>query len=177
MKHYLFLLLTLICFQPLMAQRNFAKYMIVGTSFTYQQQQLNSYNVKFDEYVWNVNTGISISKRLFTGIQVLSINTVHLSIKNQYSIYGLFAQYNFLRSRERRFFLEASLNKGDYCTCAEIPYQKDGLNYVGYGLGYDYPIKVIPNLFIDFSFLIYQLLEPENYYFTQYIIGLNYKLN
>lgn len=177
MKHYLFLFLILSNFQPLIAQRNFAKYMIVGASLSYIREHVTPDNSNFDEYVWNLNTGISVSKKMFVGIQVLPIYTSYQGIQDKYNLYGLFSQYNFLRSKERRFFAELSLNKGDYCTCSEIPYQVNNLHYLGAGVGYDYPVKIVPNLFIDFSFMIYQIInKPGNYYFTQYIIGLNYKL-
>jgi hypothetical protein len=46
------------------------------------------------------------------------------------------------------------------------------------GLGYDLPIKKIRNLYLDLSFISYAILNniEERYLYTQYIIGLNYRL-
>lgn len=163
------------------AQRNkyFAHAMIFGTSLTYiwDSDERNNY---LHELSWNTNVGITFSKRVFTGIQLLNIYTWGtIEPKESYYIIGLFTQYNFLRGTNHRFFIEVSINRGDYDSYSEnSPTRENNTLYLGTGLGYDLPIKFIPKLYLDLSFMHYNILNPFNIdsELTQYIIGLNYRL-
>ncbi len=167
------------------AQQNryFAKNMIIGSSLTWIYEKSFDYPIQkgFNEYTWNVNISVSMNKRLYLGLQLLNIYTSGTDIPSEnFSIYGLFAQYNLLSRTDHRFFLESSINRGDYCTCGKYePYRMNDLHYFGIGIGYDLPIKkLLPGLYVDFSFLNYFLLNRINskYNYTQYVIGLNYRL-
>lgn len=166
------------------AQSYFADYVIIGSSYTYIRHTTQDfYGAKtghFNELTWNANLGVRLSKRLVFGLQVLNITNLHKEDKKRYTMYGSFFQYNFLPQEQHRFFGEVSINRGNYCVCKEeIPIQKDNLYYLGFGLGYDLPIKWVKNLYLDLSFVYYPILYKlkENYAYTQYIIGLNYRIN
>lgn len=182
MKLIFISILVLVCFEG-KAQRFFADYMIVGSSLTYMRNSnQDSYKADYgyDEYTWNMNVGIRVSKRLFTGLQVLNIYSSKISTKKDYyTVYGLFTQYDFFSKKTHRLFAEISLNRGNYCTCSDLPVKVDDLYYIGTGIGYDFPLKWIPNLYLDLSFINYFILNKieDKYSYTQYIVGLNYRMN
>lgn len=155
------------------------KKVIFGSSVTYIWDSYD--NSFFQEYTWNVNGAISLNKRLFLGVQALTIYAKDSKSEwENYYIYGVLGQFNLLQSKEYRAFIETSVNKGNYCTCGvEFPYLKDNLYYFGLGAGFDIPLKFISeNLYIDMSFYNYTILNKikTKYNYTQYIIGLNYYL-
>ncbi len=167
----------------LSAQKYFGDYMIVGSSLTYiPQVTKDTYGTYwgYTEYTWNINWGIRFSKRFFTGLQLLNIYSSEVYTKKQsYHIYGLFTQFDFLPDKKSRFFAEFSVNRGDYSVSSGMPTRKRNLYYLGTGLGYDLPIKWVPNLYLDLSFLIYARpddISSQNWY-TQYVVGLNYKID
>ena len=171
-------------FNNIKAQKYFADYMIIGNSLTYiRHKKIDSNQNKFidDEYTWNTNIGIRITKRLVVGLQVLNIYSSQIPLpKKHYVVYGLFSQFNFLKSKEKRLFAEISFNRGNYCTCGNnIPYKMDNLYYLGLGVGYDYQIKKIPNLYLDFSIVFHNILNnmKRKYGYNIYIIGLNYRFH
>lgn len=184
MRAIITIIILLFCLEVL-PQRYFADYMIVGSSVTYisdsdENESNRSYYDVYNEFTWNINVGIRLSKRFFSGIQVLNIYASEKNTpKNYYSIYGLFTQFNVLNHKTHRLFAEVSLNMGDYFTGGDTPHEVDGLYYFGLGAGYDMPIKWINNLYLDLSFLNYRVFNniegKDNY--TQYVIGLNYRLN
>jgi hypothetical protein len=179
----LLLAFQLILFLPCITdgQSYFAEYMIAGTSLTYirdSREIYQNYKSSDDEYTWNINVGVAMSKRIFAGLQWLNIYASEVSTpKEYYSVYGLFSQYNFLKNQQHRLFLELSFNRGNFCTRDYQPFRKDNLYYLGSGLGYDLPIKKIRNLYLDLSFISYAILN-NNYrgLYNQYIIGLNYRI-
>jgi hypothetical protein len=153
--------------------------MIAGTSLTYiwNNEQPKIYQ---NEITWNINVGISISKRIFSGIQVLNIYQWETAEpKEYYNIYGLFTQYNFLRRTDHRFFAEISINRGNYnCFTEEKPFRENNLYFAGIGFGYDLPIKFVRGLYLDLSFISYYNLFPFQGMdgdYNQYIAGLNYR--
>lgn len=156
--------------------------MIVGTSVSHvRNTNVDKFGEKvgYDEITWNSNIGIQVHSKTLVGLQLLNIYTSELyDSRKYYTVYGLFSQYNFLKHKQKRLFAELSIHKGNYFVGKSIPYQIDGLYYVGFGAGYDMPIKKIPNLYFDFSFLNYYVLnriqDKDNY--TQYVIGLNYRI-
>ena len=182
-KYIFITLLALIISFEAKSQRYFANYMIVGTSLTYMRNSnIDRYKTDYgyDEYTWNVNLGIRLSKRVFTGLQLLNIYSSEISTpKDYYSVYGLFTQYNFFNKETHRLFAETSINRGNYCISADLPHFRNDLYYAGVGVGYDFPIKQIPNLYLDLSFVNYFILNniENKYSYTQYVIGLNYRIN
>jgi len=174
----LFMLFTFRIFTYAQDRHYFAKTMIAGTSLTYIWNK-DEHDILQSELTWNLNIGISLSKRIFSGIQVLNIYTWETYQSKKYSnIYGIFTQYNFLRGTNHRFFAEISVNSGNYDY-----FLTDSLNFgrrlffTGVGFGYDLPIKFIHGLYLDISFINYYFLNQfdiESDY-TQYILGLNYR--
>ncbi len=165
------------------AQKYFGDYFMVGSSLTYiPQVTKDDYGNYwgYTELTWNINWGIRINKRIFAGLQLLNIYASEVGTpKETYHIYGLFTQYDFLPNKRSRLFIELSLNRGDYSIMPKVPIRKKNLYYLGSGLGYELPIKQIPNLYLDCSFLIYarpDKITSENWY-TQYVVGLNYKID
>ena len=80
-------MLLLGCLQAY-SQPYFADYMVVGSSLTYLQiTNKDDYGNKngYDEYTWNVNTGIRVSKRLFTGMQVLMIYSSEINTNTNFN--------------------------------------------------------------------------------------------
>ena len=163
-------------------ERYFAKNMIVGSSFTWIWKTSSdpAISYKFNEYTWNINTAVSMTRRLYLGLQLLNIYTQgsNQSLET-FKIYGMFAQYNLLKQTDHRLFVETSLNRGNYCTCGDSePYQKDNLYYWGIGGGYDLPLKkILPGLYVDIAFINYLIVSAveDKYAYTQYVIGLNYR--
>jgi len=182
MKSIIVSLLVFVCFEG-MAQRFFADYMIVGSSLTYMRNSnLDSYQTDYgySEFTWNFNVGIRVSKRIFTGLQVLNIYSSQISTKKDYyAVYGLFTQYDFFNKKPHRLFAEISVSRGNYCTCSGLPTKVDDLYYIGPGIGYDLPIKWVSGLHLDLSFINYFILNniQDKYAYTQYVIGLNYRIN
>jgi len=157
----------------------------IGSSLTYTNYaNVTDYPTGehlYKEFTWNINLATNISKRVNLGIQVLNIYTSGTHIDNSnYLIYGLFSQYNFLGGKKTptKLFIEGSINKGNYYTGGTLdPYLKEGLYYVGCGMGLDIPLRNISkNLFLDVAFMNYWILNDifDKYNYTQYIIGLNY---
>jgi hypothetical protein len=182
MKHVFMLLLCgMLSTYSIYAQneRYFAEKFIIGTSLTYIRNSYEYYTV-FNEYTWNANIGISLSKRLFSGLQLLNVytNEQHSKSINNHSIVGIFSQYDFFQFQDFRLFAELSLSTGNYSTSGFIPSKREGLYYLGVGIGLDYPLKFIKGLSLDLSFVTYEILNKiENKYsYTQYIVGLNYRI-
>ncbi len=93
-----------------------------------------------------------------------------------YFILGTFGQFNLVpRANKARFYIEGSLNMGNYCTCLpESPYMRDNLYYYGLGAGIDWQLTKWVRL--DLGFFNYNIInkftEKNNY--TQYIVGLDF---
>lgn len=166
----------------------FFKTFSIGSSLTYiwdlskDKNNLGpEYNYKFKEYTWNINVSASVSKKIDIGFQALNIFTSGTRVENSQSqIFGLFSQYNFLGGKKTptKLFIEGSINKGNYYTGGTLdPYLREGLYYVGCGMGLDIPLRNISkNIFLDVAFMNYWILNDifDKYNYTQYIIGLNY---
>jgi len=156
----------------------FAKTMIAGTSLTYIWDN-DEPEIFKNQLTWNINVGITISKRIFTGIQVLNIYSWETSLSTEYhNIYGIFTQYNFLRGTNHRFFAEISINSGNYdCFLLDSLSYNKRLFFSGVGFGYDLPIKFIRGLYLDISFIHYYFLNQFDFEsdYTQYILGINYR--
>jgi len=165
------------------SESTFGKSFITGLSLTYIWDYDNTGSLtdyRYNEYTWNLNAAVSISKRIYSGVQVMTIFISGTRVDgDNYSMYGLFGQYNFTPKKKSRFFIETSFNQGNYCTCGKLdPYKKDDLLYWGLGIGLEKPLKSISkSLYLDLSFVNYTILDnlQDKYNYTQYIIGLNYR--
>ena len=160
---------------------------VAGTSLTYIWETDNSPYIPeyedyfWQEYTWNINFGVSLSKSFTAGIQVLNIFTRGTHVDNEhFTVYGAFGQYDAFGKVDTKMslILEMSVNKGDYCTCGHLdPYRQDNLWYYGIGSGLEFPLTMISeHLFLDLSFYDYLILNKikTKYNYTQYIVGLNY---
>ena len=184
MNRVLIIVLFLVFFHnPVVSQGEFGKTFIAGTSLTFipdfnTNPSVADYN--YFEYTWNLNVAVSLNKRFYTGVQALTIFTNGSRVENNtYFIMGLFGQFNFIPKNKFRFFAELSINTGDYCTCGNLdPFKQANLVYLGWGAGFDLPMKFLSkNLYLDLSLIAYLILNDiENKHgFTQYIIGINYR--
>lgn len=163
---------------------HFGERFIFGTSYTYIKNT-SSFDqlLKYREFTWNIDAAINLNSHWYVGISYKDIRTNGSSVfynrneKRNYFLVGVFTQYDFLPQKRYRLFAQLSGNYGNYCTCGfDDPYKKEDLYYLGFGLGFDYPI--LDWLSVDVAFNGYSLLEKiENAYtYTQYVIGLNIDL-
>lgn len=138
---------------------------------------------KYRSYDWNINFAASLNKKMQIGVQVINIFSSGTRIDNRYNnIYGVFAQYDFFHKvpYRRKLFIDMSINRGNYCTADILdPYTVKGLWYHGMGGGLELPLsKKNKRIYIDLSFYNYWILNKieKKYNYTQYIIGLNYRI-
>lgn len=130
---------------------------------------------------WTIVNSISteVSKKLRVGIDYRTILTNDPILgKDNYFMFGNFVQYNFLPQRKGRFFVEAAIRYGDYCTCGDTdPYKFNNLWYIGWGFGGS--IFLFQNLYLDIAFssnIITNSIK-EKYSFNHYTLGLEYKFD
>ena len=180
MKIIINLIIAFILPSFLYAQGNFGRSFCVGSSLTiiHHYEDVPALP-RYNEYTWNVNAAIQISKRLDMGVQAMSIFMKPESKPSKlHHIVGVFAQFHFIK-KKMKFFLEASLNTGNYklSTFDFLPTYSNEVIYIGWGGGFELMLsKKTPNLFLDLSFISYEELNVESpYAFTQYIVGLNYR--
>lgn len=168
---------SLLCFGQ---NKYFGSSGIIGTSVTY----IHNYEKIIEhtyETTWNVNIALSVGEKMHAGMQLLTMYTKGSNRQSaNYTIYGIFGQYNFLNITRRRLYAEGSINRGNFYINKDHSFSyKYDTWYVGTGICYDHPIKKIsPNLFVELSGYVYVPLPiNQDIYYTQYIIGLNYRLN
>lgn len=163
------------------SQSYFGKSFTVGTSLTYlgDHDKFTYYN--HDEFTWNLNTSMRISKRVQLGVQALSIYSNGGNTEYVYhNLLGCFTQVDALTRDNVRIFGELSFNRGDYLSSRKFLYPKkqEGLYYLGWGGGTEVQLpKIHKQLYLDLSFIAYLIFNPveRKYGYTQYIVGLNYK--
>jgi len=153
---------------------------VLGTSFTYildpESASPTGEDHLFQEYTWNLNAAYQLRKRWRIGLSGLSIVTKSpMSGHNRYWLAGVFSQFQPLK--KVRIWLESGLFTGNYCTCgAYDTYRRNGRVYLD--LGFSGEIKLFRRLDLDLGFNGYQMLNRDKtkYGYTQYIIGLNYRI-
>jgi len=153
-----------------------------GTSLTYIWNQDEFGKIFYSEYTWNINAAVSFINRFWLGVQTMPTFTRNdfggITTRNNYSMFGVFAQFDFLVIDRWKLYAETSYNYGDYCTCGYAePYRKVGLSYLGIGGGAQLPLNFLSkNIFIDLAFFNYTILGKVDFKYnrTQYIIGINY---
>jgi hypothetical protein len=95
-------------FTSAQSRPGYGKYFIVGSSITYIPNYENiDYDIsgRLDEITWNVNMGISITKRLVSGLQLLNIYNINPDKSHHhYTIYGFFNQFNIAASSNSGHF-------------------------------------------------------------------------
>jgi len=153
----------------------------IGSSLTYIWNSDSPFH-SYREFTWNTNIAFSYFRKLWFGVQVLPILTrreyATAITKRNYTISGLFFQYNFIDSDILKVYGETSINYGNYCTCGnDDPYRLEELFYLGIGAGFQFPMKFISDkLSFEFAFFNYVILNKIQfkYNYTQYILGINY---
>ncbi|MFK8036925.1 MAG: hypothetical protein AB8B74_01445 [Crocinitomicaceae bacterium] len=166
-------------------ESSFAKKLEVGTSLTYIYNTENSIPgfYRYDELSWNVNAKISLSEKLYFGVQAIPVFTKRRSgwtkTQTNYYFVGLLAMYKILDLKDLSFHIETSFNQSNMMhSQISDPYKKDNIYYLGYGFGGDILInkKKKQNLFLELGFYNYSNLvkldNKDNY--TQYVLGINY---
>ncbi|HRQ28785.1 MAG TPA: hypothetical protein PLU49_01845 [Saprospiraceae bacterium] len=165
----------------------FANTLVYSSSFTYIfDSQTKTYDGKYNIYhekTWANGLSLNLNKSLYFGFDYLYMWTSgsaydDIKSNNNYYLYGLKFQYDFIPQYRDMLFAEASISYGNYCTYGKLdPYKLDGLVYLGMGVGYDLPITKMLAFRMGFNnYLILNRVE-EKYNFTQYILGLAIKFN
>lgn len=172
---------VLICFlgAPAHAQdstEQFVPHVMVGASLTYIWDP--SFPT-WQEYTFHTDLHYALTRRWSIGINALRIwSGDSISGINRYWITGVDGQYNFVNDPDFRFFGEGGIYYGNYCTCGQgIPYLNRGNFYWALGGGISARIK--RNLYFELGFHSYNIMSrtPESKYnYTQYILGLEYRL-
>jgi hypothetical protein len=145
MKKALILFVFVVYYFNSYSQNNSGEYfnrIVVGSSFSYGNDgySLGGRHVDSKETYWNFNLAVDINKRWRVGLQYYKIGYKDEFINNEHYMMGVFGEFNvFSRLLPRsRFYLKATYNIGDYCTCGNAGFRKvENLNYIGFGFGYD----------------------------------------
>ena len=159
-----------------------------STSFVYvphYERDVNDEKFWYHEFTWYNGFSVNINKSIYFGFQYLYIFTRGSTTipnnpnnpKNNYHIFGVNLLYDVYPVYSDKLFIMASYSLGNYCTCGNFdPYKKEGLNYFGLGIGYDYPILKRLSFRAGFTnYLILNKIEGK-YSYTQYTLGLNLNL-
>jgi len=179
MNNFFITIVFLFTFFTIHAQ-NLGKHLTFGTSITFilDNPTSNPSDFFYKEWSWNKNIAVSLTNRWDVGISHINIYTVGSSLlRERYQLVGLFTQYNFSPKKKNKLFAETSWHLGNYCTCGlDDPYKLEKLNYLGIGGGYE--LNITKNLYLDLAFNTYFILKdvPRKYNYTQYVVGLNYRL-
>lgn len=157
----------------------FADQLVIGTSLTYVPDHKKE-QYRYHEWTWSLNAAVNINRRLMLGLNHLYIQSHGSRVsKDQFNLFGIFSQYDFLAKSKHRLYGEFGLYKGNYCTCGTLdPYKEKGLTYGSFGGGYELPLGRRFN--VEFAFLGYRIwskTELPDYAYTQYVLGINYILS
>ncbi|MFD1551546.1 hypothetical protein DNU06_03420 [Putridiphycobacter roseus] len=160
----------------------FGKRFEVGTSLTYFSDNGDQSGIyKYQEFSWNVNVKMSLSKRFSFGLQVIPILTKTykggLSKKEPFNFYGFFVQGNVLTVQNFNFLLETSFNQSNMLqNILGEPKTEEGIYYWGFGGSAELYSK--KRWGFEIGFYNYQILNKIEYKsnYTQYILGVNYRI-
>lgn len=135
---------------------------------------------KMNEHTFNVNVARDVYKKMIrAGVHYNHIfKESEIRSFNSF-ILGFHAQYNYLSKWVKDDLnFELNLSTGNYCTCGdEMPFRRDGLFYYGFGISYER--KVHGPFFVKLGFSNMFIINRKGldaYNFTQYIVGLQYRL-
>ncbi len=157
----------------------------VGTSLTFIPEKDDDGYKLYNEYTWNTNAAMTLSKRLRLGVQVFNIFSDTFSEKGRhFYLTGVFLHYDLFQMDALNYYLGISFNKSNYLLPEFYPYPKEHntLTYYGFSKGFEVPFTLlfesIPSslyfdLGLDFFFTLSELPEATNY--AIYIFGINYK--
>jgi len=148
MNFYKYLLaFTLLIFSQINSKAQnlrFAKRALIGTSITYfsDYQEDQFFIARYDEWTWDKHIAVNLNKSFYFGLSFKNIYSrgssyIEGSTYSENSfVGGAFLQYDVLPKNRNRVYLQTAWQYGNYCTCgSDDPYEKDGLHYIGLGLG------------------------------------------
>lgn len=163
--------------QDLSESNYFLKAFRINSGIGYDRyDDVGYYN--FNELTWLSQVSVTLTRGLYVGIVVNSIYTMQTGMPNEnYFLKGAFVQYDLTKKRKMMTFLELSYMQGDYCTCmSNAPFRKIGLQYIGFGAGFEYPI-LNSSFYGSASFILHRILgdveEKHNYNIPT--LGLSYR--
>lgn len=188
---FLLFLLTMGDYTKLMGQNEgFAERLIIGSSLTYIPTSLSQISEPvYHEFSWTNNIAVNINSYAYFGIEYINLFTkgnayYQSEEKNNYYLVGAFTQVDLLdltarrtslKENKARLLVELAYYYGNYCECGynTSPYKVEGLNYLGFGIGGDFPI--LNWLSLDVTFKSNSILKdiPEKFGYNYYILGLN----
>lgn len=160
----------------------------ITTSYTYIFDSVSVEGVhpvpdgsyRMNEHTINVNIARDVYKKFIRA----GVHYNHIFMQSEVRSFssflaGVHAQYNLLSKRSKNDLnLELNLSTGNYCTCGEeMPFRENGLFYYGFGFSYERHIQ--GNFFVKLGFTNMFIINRKGldaYNFTQYIIGLQYRL-
>lgn len=164
-----------------------------GTSLTYMWDDNNRPNGDYihQELTWNMNFKARVYSGFWLGVQVNPIfsrtREFATVTRQNFNFYGVMAQYeilsafDFAEESDISPYIELSINRSNMLvTRFAKPSSMEGINYLGFGGGFQALInkKGGKNLYAEVAFFNYHIINnivgKSNY--TQYIIGLNYRL-
>ena len=164
----------------------FAKTFDIGSSATlmFTNDPLASVT-RYRELSWNSNVKMRASKSFWVGLQIVPIFTKSIkggvTRKENFNFYGAFLQGDIYRPKKFNVFVEGSFNRSNMLLrLNDRPEKIDGINYLGFGGGLDICLNHMSskNLLLELGFYNYHplndIIDKSNY--TQYIVGLNYRL-
>ena len=177
-----FMLKTSICQTD---NSNFSKTLEVGTSATYIW---NNYNKPgdflYNELTWNLNAKMKLNNRFWLGIQAAPIFTWTRDLKQttteNYHLYGMTVQFDVVSKKKHQIYIETILNRTNLLILKEYNTRQAGIYYFGFGGGINLLLneKGKQNLFLEIgmnnSFILNNIKDKS--YYTQYIVGVNYRL-
>lgn len=93
---------------------------------------------------------------------------------------GPFVRFGTEFEKPGRFFVEAGLMRGNYCTCRSLSgeaYREDGLNYFAWGGGVE--VRIISGMYVSGEIFFNHILGyPEpTYGYNGYLLGLVFHLS
>lgn len=135
-------------------------------------------NHRHREITWSNQFSVSLIQALWAGVQVSSVYTSGTDVPSEnFFLMGGFLQYDVLKKEKAMGFIEVNYLLGDYCTCGfEDPFRTTGLQYLGVGIGIDYPI-MNSRFYGSASFIVHRILGDvdEKYGYNIPKVGLTYR--
>ena len=154
------------------------RYWTIASNLTYIWN-IEAYQYRYNEWTWTSRIATDLSRRVRVGGEYKYIWTANSwGDHRQYQLMGGWGQFNLLPKRRTRLVAEVGAGVSNYCTCgAGDPYRIEPTPFYSLGGALHLPIRW--GLWLDLGFNVYTLVAryPERYAYTQYTIGLQYRLD
>lgn len=138
----------------------------------------NAINEKFHEGFLSIQTGMSLTKNLYSGVQAMAVfnSGTHIS-SDAYLIPGIFFRYDFFVKSKFNWFVENAFSYSEYCVCETIhPYRHPNLFVISLGIGIE--ASFIDNIGFHISVFPTLILKNGNetyWNWSYYRIGLTFR--